>query len=180
MSLSQLFISSVGNGPVVNSLLKASCDRGSASPNLLAKVMERGSDVVVSGGEMPLLMGLLLPTWSCVAPLTDPLRMVLCFAVVSVSAFIATFCFPDTLAVGFAFPRGLFLVFITGLGCPLAGSILPWSRRCTFGGCCFGFGIVRSSSNVADDFGCPEVCFGWTGVGGGIVGVPGAFSFVGL
>ena len=129
---------------------------------------------------MPLLMGLPLPTWSCVAPLTDPLRMVLCFAVVSVLAFIATFCFPDTLAVGFAFPRGLFPVFITGLGCPLASSILPWSRRCIFGGCCFGFGTGRSSSDIAVEFGGPEVCFGGTGVGGGIVWVPGTFSFVGL
>ena len=147
---------------------------------LLVKVVDRGSDVVVSGGEMLLLMGLRLPTWSCVVPFADPLRACLCFAVVSASALMATFCFLDMLAVGFAFPCWLIPVVTIDLGCPRAGSILPWSRRCTFGGCLFGVRIVGSSSDFADDFGGPEVRFGGTGVGGGIVGVPVALSFVGL
>ena len=98
---------------------------------LLVKVMDRGSDIVVSGGEMLLLISLRLPTRSIVVSFAEPLRACLCFAVVSASALMATFCFLDMLAVGFPFPCWLIPVVIIDLGCPRAGSILSWSRRCT-------------------------------------------------
>ena len=41
-------------------------------------------------------------------------------------------------------------------------------------------GLGRSSSGIAVEFGYPGVCFGGMGVGGGVVGVPGALFFVGL
>ena len=96
-SLSQVFNSSVDNGPVFNSLMKASSDRVSVSPNLLAGVW------------WSVLVGLPWLTGSCVAPPTDPSRMAIFGStVVPVSVFFTMFWFPVTLAVGFvlAVPRG--------------------------------------------------------------------------
>ena len=105
-SSSQVFNSSDDNGPVFNSLMKATSDLVSVSPNLLAGIW------------WSVLDGLPFLTGSCVALFTKPsLMAILGFTVVPVSVFFTTFWFAVTLAVGFVLiQRGPFFTFAIGIG----------------------------------------------------------------
>ena len=93
-------------------------------------VVDLGSDVVVSDGEM-LLVGLRLPTCLTVVSFS-PYGVTLTSKSNSfaASALTVTF-FLGMLAVGCASPRWLIPVVFIDSGCPRAGLISSWSLRCT-------------------------------------------------
>ena len=104
-----------------------------ALPRLLMMVVDLGSDVVVSDGEM-LLVGLRLPTCLTVVSFSPWYGVTLTSKSNSFAAALVltvTF-FLGMLAVGCASPRWLIPVVFTDSGCPRAGLISFWSLRCIF------------------------------------------------